>query len=386
MSDFFWPPDAARQATTIQLLEQWPEFIADREASGGVATFRLCTAWPEAPRERDLLIMSADPDAASAPRLAARVDAVGGGLITAGAGRVGLRYGDASYALLGDLPEAHWPALAAFLACNFAPHDALCLAMAWRPAASVGARVQPGDGIADGAAVRSGEGAWPDDLSRFPRIADLPAPPPRFARGRDRIGLYPVVPSADWIERLAPLGLGTLQLRVKSDDADHVRSEVARAVSAASAYDVPLYINDHWQAAIDAGAYGVHLGQEDLQTADLAAISAAGLRLGLSTHGYYEILLAQHFSPSYIALGAVFPTTTKAMPTAPQGLAKLVHYVRLLDGRVPHLAIGGIDLARLPAVRATGAGGAAFVRAVTEAKDLAMSVQALKRAFDDNGL
>ncbi len=93
-----------------------------------------------------------------------------------------------------------------------------------------------------------------------------------------------------------------------------------------------MFINDHWREAIAAGAYGVHLGQEDVQTADLNAHRAAGVRLGLSTHGYYEMLRALHFRPSYLALGAIFPTTTKVMPTAPQGLARLARYVRLLDG------------------------------------------------------
>ncbi len=130
-----------------------------------------------------------------------------------------------------------------------------------------------------------------------------------------------------------------------------------------------MFINDHWQLALEAGAYGVHLGQEDLHKADLAALAAAGVRLGLSTHGYYEILKALHFRPSYIALGAVFPTTTKVMPTAPQGLARLARYVRLLDGVVPLVAIGGIDQQVLPQVLATGVGCAAVVRAVTEAAD-----------------
>ena len=139
--------------------------------------------------------------------------------------------------------------------------------------------------------------------------------------------------------------------------------------------------NFDWSEVLAAGAYGVHLGQEDLREADLGALAAAGVRLGLSTHGYFEMLTALHFRPSYIALGAVFPTTTKAMPTAPQGLARLARYVKLMDGVVPLVAIGGIDGAVLPQVLATGVGCAAVVRAVTEAADPAESVAALQQAF-----
>jgi thiamine-phosphate pyrophosphorylase len=113
----------------------------------------------------------------------------------------------------------------------------------------------------------------------------------------------------------------------------------------------------------------------------MGALAQAGLRLGLSTHGYYDILVALHFKPSYIALGAVFPTTTKAMSTVPQGLARLTRYVRLLGGVVPCVAIGGIDLQQLDAVLATGMRSAAVVRAVTEANNLEQAVFALQSKF-----
>ena len=111
------------------------------------------------------------------------------------------------------------------------------------------------------------------------------------------------------------------------------------------------------------------------------AIAEAGLRLGLSTHGYYEMLKALHFKPSYLALGAVFPTTTKIMPTAPQGLSRLARYVRLLDGIVPLVAIGGINGSVLRQIMSTGVGSAAVVRAVTEAPDLTAAVSALQHEF-----
>jgi len=110
-----------------------------------------------------------------------------------------------------------------------------------------------------------------------------------------------------------------------------------------------LFINDHWQEAIAAGAYGVHLGQEDMQDAQLEKIRSSGLRLGLSTHGYAEMLLADRYSPSYMALGAVFPTTLKRMATAPQGLGRLERYVQLMQN-YPLVAIGGVNIKTLPGV------------------------------------
>src|ERR1700722_18490731 len=62
------------------------------------------------------------------------------------------------------------------------------------------------------------------------------------------------------------------------------------------------------------------LGQKDVAESDLDATRHAGLRLGISTHGIYEMLCAHACKPSYIALGAIFATATKLMPTAPQGL------------------------------------------------------------------
>ena len=93
------------------------------------------------------------------------------------------------------------------------------------------------------------------------------------------------------------------------------------------------------------------------------------------------MLVALHFRPSYLAFGAVFATTTKTLPTAPQGLARLARYVKLLDGVVPLVAIGGIDAQVLADVLATGVGSAAVVRAVTDAADPAAAVSALQHAF-----
>lgn len=180
-----------------------------------------------------------------------------------------------------------------------------------------------------------------------------------------RLGLYPVVDSVEWIERLLKAGVKTLQLRIKDKRDEEVESDVIAAIELGRRFDARLFINDYWQLAIKHQAYGVHLGQEDLETTDLSAICEAGLRLGVSTHDDMEIDVALAARPSYIALGHVFPTQTKQMPSAPQGLAQLARHIARL-GDYPTVAIGGISLARAPAVLETGVGSIAVVSAITQ--------------------
>ena len=351
--EVFWPPadELVEVAERIRArLGEWP---------AAETRWRICLTAPESPAKGDLIVFT-EPREADALRLAK----TGAAVLEAHGGRVVLLRGDERFALEGEWSDDWLAALAAFLDCNFEPHDALTLALAWR------------------AGDEKKDDAWPVDFATFPRVADLPpAPDDGFPPCPDRLGLYPVLPSAEWVERVLDLGVRTAQLRRKSADVADLQREIARSVEAGRRHDAQLFINDHWREAIEAGAYGVHLGQEDVQTADLNAIARAGLRLGLSTHGYYEMLRALHFGPSYLALGAVFPTTTKVMPTKPQGLARLVRYVRLLSGRVPLVAIGGIDAKAMQDVLATGVASAAVVRAVTEAPDTASAVTALQQMF-----
>ncbi|MCW5654518.1 thiamine phosphate synthase [Hydrogenophaga sp.] len=250
--------------------------------------------------------------------------------------------------------------LQAAQALGFVPDDALCIARAWSRQSQRTGGFDP---------LR-----WPDEPVDFGM-----APFPRseaFAACPRALGLYAVMPDAASTIRMAQAGVPTVQLRFKSTDAAAVRAEVQAAVKGVSGTAARLFINDHWREAIDAGAYGVHLGQEDLQAmapAALAAIRQAGLRLGLSTHGYAEMLTADRHSPSYIAMGAVFPTTLKQMATAPQGTGRLAAYARLLRD-YPQVAIGGIDLERLPAVLPSGVGSVAVVRALLTADPLEAAV------------
>ncbi|UDN35763.1 thiamine phosphate synthase [Proteus sp. NMG38-2] len=189
-----------------------------------------------------------------------------------------------------------------------------------------------------------------------------------FASTDKKLGLYPVVDSVEWIERLLKTGVTTLQLRIKDKQPEDVEQEIIEAIRLGKQYHARLFINDYWQLAIKHHAYGVHLGQEDLDIADLDAIKQAGLRLGISTHDETELQRAKTLRPSYIALGHIFPTTTKDMPSKPQGLEALKHQVEQTPD-FPTVAIGGISLERVSDVIATGVGSVALVSAITKASD-----------------
>lgn len=219
--------------------------------------------------------------------------------------------------------------------------------------------------------------AWPNLLHDFPIkiMNNLP-----FLSCPKQLGLYVVAPDANWIKKLAPTAVDTLQLRFKSNDPHLIEQEVIAAIEYAKNESSRLFINDHWKLAIKHHAYGVHLGQEDLENADIQAIQKAGLRLGISSHGYVEMLRALSYQPSYIAMGAIFPTTLKAMETVPQGLGRLKKYSALLN-EYSTVGIGGINENSIKDILATGVGSAAVVRAVTQAKNYVDAIQSLKSYF-----
>ncbi len=200
-----------------------------------------------------------------------------------------------------------------------------------------------------------------------------------FAACPQQLGLYAVLPTADWVGRMARAGVSTVQLRFKSDDAAAIEREIAAAVEAVQGTSALLFINDHWRQAIAAGSYGVHLGQEDmdaLSTSDLAELRASGVRLGVSTHGYAEMVRASRARPSYIAMGAIYPTTLKKMATVPQGVARLMHYAQLTRS-YPQVAIGGIGADQFAEVLKSGVGSIAVVRALVNAEQPEQAAQQL---------
>mgnify|MGYP000874425125 CR=1 FL=1 len=181
-------------------------------------------------------------------------------------------------------------------------------------------------------------------------------------------GFYPVVDDVDWVRRFLPLGVRTIQLRIKGQPESAVRRQIREALAVAADYDdCQLIINDYWQESIREGATWLHLGQEDLAGADLAAIRAAGIRLGVSTHSPEELANAVDAKPDYVALGPIYETTLKKMPWSPQGLERIGEWKARFA--CPLVAIGGITLERAPAVLAAGADSIAVVSDVLYASD-----------------
>lgn len=171
---------------------------------------------------------------------------------------------------------------------------------------------------------------------------------------------YLIVDDAAWLTRLLPCGVRFVQVRVKDRPEADLRRQVREARDLCARFGALLVVNDHWQLAIEEGCGFVHLGQGDLDGADLPAIRRAGIRLGVSTHDEAELDRALAIGPDYVALGPIYPTVLKAMPWAPQGLERIGTW-KARVGDLPLVAIGGLTPERARAVLAAGADSAAVV-------------------------
>ena len=179
--------------------------------------------------------------------------------------------------------------------------------------------------------------------------------------------VYPIVDSAEWVGRLLPCGVRLIQLRIK-DRPQALRAEIRAARAQCARAGAQLVVNDYWQLALEEGCDFVHLGQSDLDTADIAALRRAGVRLGISTHDERELERALALEPDYIALGPIYPTLLKAMPFPPQGVARIGTWKGRIGARAL-VAIGGLTLERLPGVLAGGADSAAVVTDIVRNPD-----------------
>jgi hydroxymethylpyrimidine kinase / phosphomethylpyrimidine kinase / thiamine-phosphate diphosphorylase len=306
------------------------------------------------------------------------------GLVQLSSERIKTRHGHGTGCVLAS-------AISTALALDFPLGDALVIAKAY---------LNQGLWLAEQQDHCFGQGAdplrhtqWPSQLRFFPRVypraltqstvtSTPTAPFPRWQT--NHLGLYPVVDSSAWLKTLLALGINTIQLRLKQGCVAELEAEIIAAIELGRSYQAQVVINDHWQLALKHGAYAVHLGQEDLASADLAAIQQANLRLGISTHSYLELLQALQLQPSYIALGHIFATKTKQMPSKPQGIERLSAYVKLCQQAkfaLPTVAIGGINTANIAQVLATGVTSVALVSAITKAADPEQAVRELQRHF-----
>jgi thiamine-phosphate pyrophosphorylase len=180
--------------------------------------------------------------------------------------------------------------------------------------------------------------------------------------------VYPIVDSAVWVRRLLAVGVRMLQLRIKERSAAELRDEIREARGLCERIGAQLIVNDYWELAVAEGCDFVHLGQGDLDTADVPALRQAGVRIGVSTHSHEELERALALAPDYVALGPVYPTVLKVMPWAPQGLERITEWKRRV-GDIPLVAIGGLTVERLPGVFGAGADVAAVVNDIVSNKD-----------------
>lgn len=179
---------------------------------------------------------------------------------------------------------------------------------------------------------------------------------------------YPIVDSAAWIGRLVRLGARLIQLRVKDQPDNVVRQEILAAKKICGRAGAQLIVNDYWQLALEESCDFVHLGQGDLDTADIQALRKSQVRIGISTHDHAELERALALQPDYVALGPIYPTLLKQMPWAPQGLERITEWKRRI-GNLPLVAIGGLTVDRVPGVFAAGADSAAVVTDIVRNSD-----------------
>ncbi len=270
-------------------------------------------------------------------------------------------------------------AAAAALAHGFVAADAVVLA---KMATSEGLRHAYAAGSGAGpVAPRAG---FASRLDNLPALNPLPHAPSRFSfpemPERTR-GLYAIVDSSDWVARVLAEGVRLVQLRIKDAAGDALVREIRGAVAIAQAAGATLIVNDHWELALELGAHGVHLGQDDLDKADIDALHHAGLLLGISTHSYWEVCRARALRPSYIACGPIHATAIKQMPWIPQGDANLAYWCALLHD-TPVVAIGGMDADRARDAMGAGAWAVAVVGAITRSADPRRAIAALHAAVD----
>jgi thiamine-phosphate diphosphorylase len=186
---------------------------------------------------------------------------------------------------------------------------------------------------------------------RFPPCDDKP------------LGIYPIVDRARKLKPLYECGITTAQLRVKDLSGSELEDEVVYAIELSRQYNVRFFLNDYWQLAIKHQAYGVHLGQEDIQECDIQAIHSANLRLGISSHTPKEIEIALGFEPSYLAIGPIFEPISKKMAYDNVGVERLKQWSSYVD--YPIVAIGGITQENISEV-VGNASGIAMISAVLD--------------------
>ncbi len=273
-------------------------------------------------------------------------------------------------------------AIASCVALGF---DALDAVIVGKSYVNQGIRLGCDLGQSSGPLTHGGWPSCPEDLPWLTSTAEEAEREFSFPDcGSEPLGMYPLVDSLAWVQRLLALGVRTIQLRIKDPHAPGLREETQTAINAARMAGCRLFINDYWELAIELGAYGVHLGQEDLDSADLDALIRAKVRLGTSNYSYAELARSNVTNPSYVALGPVFPSPSKAGLPDAWGVEGFARMAKLASR--PVVAIGGITLEQANEVIQAGADGIAMISDVTEATDPDARVKGWLAAFSLSSL
>jgi len=164
------------------------------------------------------------------------------------------------------------------------------------------------------------------------------------------------------VTQLLAGGAQWIQLRDKEASAKELLEAARACLALTRAAGATLIINDRVDVALAADADGVHLGQDDLTVEEAREILGPNKIIGLSTHSLEQVERGLETSADYLALGPIFPTTSKENPDPVVGL-ELVREVRARSSR-PLVAIGGITPERAPAAVAAGADSVAVISAL----------------------
>ena len=177
-------------------------------------------------------------------------------------------------------------------------------------------------------------------------------------------------------------GVTSFQLREKGPGA--ITGEALKELALAckqlcEQYSVPFFINDDVDLAIEIGADGVHLEQEEEDISAVRKKVGANLLIGASTHNLAEALAAADAGANYIGLGPVYEKQTRLDKRVAIGLEMIREVTSLLPG-LPIVAIGGISERRAGAVIKAGASGVAVISAISGEEDYKEAASRLKGA------
>jgi thiamine-phosphate pyrophosphorylase len=177
-------------------------------------------------------------------------------------------------------------------------------------------------------------------------------------------------------------GVDMVQLRDRRLDDAGLLDAAAPLRAACDEHDALLWINDRPDLALNAGADGVHVGQEDLPVPEVREQVGPDVLIGLSTHAPAQLEAGIESGADQLSVGPVWETPTK--PGRPAAGLEYVRHAARRRPRVPWFAIGGIDAGTLSAVRQAGAERVVVVRAIRDATDPEGAAHDLRRALEES--